>query len=492
MIGYERYCQMKQAAAAGRTAPQIALEMNLHVQTVRQWLARERYERSFGAQRARQSKLDPYKGALVRWIDGHPFTAMQLWHKLREQGYAGGYSIVKDYLRRIRPNRTEPFLTLKFAPGQCAQVDWGSFGSVAVDGTRRALSFFVLVLAHSRWLYVEFTLGQSQEWFLGCHQRAFEKLGGVPHEVMVDNCKTAVLSHVPGVQPVFNAQYLDFARHYGFQIKACGPGHPQSKGIVENSVAYVKKSFLLGRQINGFAELAPAVSLWLETIANVRQHGETHTRPIERLGEERPHLLALNPQPYAAVQTRTVRASRRCRVTVETNRYSVPPRYAGALLTAQLSSERVRLYADTALVAEHVRSYARRADLENPDHVRELEERKKCGARQRLLLRFLALTPAAGPYHRGLAERRMNAGHHLARILELLPTYGAAALAAAIENAHQLGAYSSDYIVNLLEQRARRLPEPGPLHLTRATDALQLELPAPDLTPYTDEQHPVL
>jgi transposase len=410
---------------------------------------------------------------------------MQVWHKLKEQGYEGGYSIVKDYVRRIRPRTTEAFLTLKFAPGQCAQVDWGSFGAVEVDGTRRALSFFVFVLGYSRWLYVEFTLGQSQEWFLGCHQRAFERLGGVPQEVMVDNCKTAVLAHAPGAEPIYNAHYLDFARHYGFRIKACGPGHPQSKGIVENAVSYVKKSFLSGREITRFDELNPAVQLWLETIANVREHGETKTRPIDRLAAERKSLVALNPQPHAAVQTRTVRASRRCRVTVDTNRYSVPPQHAGALLTAQLSSERVRLYAHTTLVAEHVRRFGRRLDLENPDHVRELEAQKKTGARQRLLLRFLELTPAAGPYHRALQERRMNAGHHLHRIVELIPAYGAEAVGAALASAHELGAYASDYIVNLLEQRARRLPDAGPLHLTRAPEALDLELPAPDLTPYT-------
>lgn len=485
MIGYERYCQIKAAAAAGRNATQIAAELGLHRQTVVAWLARERYERSRGAQKPRRSKLDPYRPAIARLIEAYPLTAMQVWHKVKEQGYAGGYSILKDYVRRIRPARTEAFLTLKFAPGQCAQVDWGSFGSVEVDGARRALSFFVFVLGYSRWLHVEFTLGQSQEWFLGCHQRAFEALGGVPQEIMVDNCKTAVLAHVPGTEPIYNAHYLDFARHYGFRIKACGPGHPQSKGIVENAVAYVKKSLLCGRQITRFEELNPAVKLWLDGVANVREHGETKTRPIERLKEERAHLVALNAQPYAAVQTRTVRASRRCRVTIETNRYSVPPRYAGALLTAQLSSDLVRLYAGTTLVAEHVRRFGRRLDLENPDHVRELEAQKKTGARQRLLLRFLELTPAAGPYHRALAERRMNAGHHLHRIVELIPTYGTDAVGQAIESAHDLGAYSSDYIVNLLEQRARRLPEAGPLHLTRAPEALELELPAPDLTPYS-------
>lgn len=82
----------------------------------------------------------------------------------------------------------------------------------------------------------------------------------------------------------------------------------------------------------------------------------------------------------------------------------------------------------------------------------------------------------------------MNAGHHLHRIVELIPAYGAEAVGAAIASAHELGAYSSDYIVNLLEQRARRLPEPGPLHLTRAPEALELELPAPDLTPYNHDQ----
>ena len=78
----------------------------------------------------------------------------------------------------------------------------------------------------------------------------------------------------------------------------------------------------------------------------------------------------------------------------------------------------------------------------------------------------------------------MNAGHHLARILALVPAYGETAVGEAIANAHQLGAYASDYILNLLEQRTRHLPAAGPLHLTRAGDALQLELSAPDLTPY--------
>src|SRR5690606_24356578 len=202
VIGYQRYCQIKQAAAAGRNASQIAAELGLHRETVAAWLGRERYERSRGAQRPRRSKLDAYRATVARLVDAAPLSALQAWHRVKEQGYDGGYSIVKEYIRRIRPKTTEAFLTLKFAPGQCAQVDWGSFGAVEVDGTRRALSFFVFVLGHSRWLYVEFTLGQSQEWFLGCHQRAFEARAGVQQGGMVAKCSTAAFAHVPSTEPV--------------------------------------------------------------------------------------------------------------------------------------------------------------------------------------------------------------------------------------------------------------------------------------------------
>lgn len=117
MIDYDLYSKIKHAEAAGHTPPQIARTLDLHVQTVRRWLAVERYQRSRRAEAPRPSKLDAYKGAIARWLETHPFTAMQLWHKVREQGYTGGYSILKDHVRRVRPRHPEAFLTLKFAPG---------------------------------------------------------------------------------------------------------------------------------------------------------------------------------------------------------------------------------------------------------------------------------------------------------------------------------------------------------------------------------------
>lgn len=432
------------------------------------------------------SKLEAFKPAIQRLLASHPYTAAQLFTRLAADGYTGRYSILKTYVRSVRPPQTPTFLTLHFAPGQCAQVDWGSWGGIRAGNARRRLSFFALVLCHSRQLYVEFTLGQSQEQWLACHEHAFEYLGGVPAEIMVDNCKTAVLAHAPGSAPVFNPTYVDFARHYGFTIKACTPRRPQQKGRVENGVGYIKKNFLAGLALTDFAPLNPAARVWLDTVANVRRHRETQRRPVDLfLAEEKPRLRALPPAAYDAALIRPVRATNRCRVVVETNRYSVPPACAGQLLTLKLTAEKLRLYRTDQLVAEHPRSYEKHRDFEQPDHVRTLLHERGEARHQKLLLTFLGLSAHAPAYHEQLAERRLNLRHHVQKIVALAEIYGAAALGRALDDAHALGAYSCEYIANLLEQRQRlTAPAPGALHLTRASDLLELELPQPDLSPY--------
>ena len=115
-----------------------------------------------------------------------------------------------------------------------------------------------MVLCYSRMLYVEFTVSQTMEHFLACHQHAFEFFGGIPHKVMVDNLKSAVLKRAGGEAPVFNPKYLDFAHHSGFTIAPCNVGKGNEKGRVENGVCYVKKNFLAGLDIPDFSALNPA------------------------------------------------------------------------------------------------------------------------------------------------------------------------------------------------------------------------------------------
>jgi transposase len=465
---------------------QIAAALQLDERTVDQWLERPTYQRR--AQPKRPSKLDPYKGTIVRLLATHPFTAQQLLPRLRDSGYTGGYSILKDYVRTVRPPSQPAFLKLHFAPGQCAQVDWGSAGFLAVGDTRRRLSFFVMVLCYSRRMYVEFTLAQTQEHFLACHQHAFEYFHSVPAEVMVDNCKTAVLSHPLGAPAVLHPRYLDFACHYGFTVKACGPYKPHEKGRVENGVGYVKKNFLAGLPLSSLDALNAAVWQWLDQVANVRVHGETHQKPQDLFALEKPKLRPLTVLPYDLATVSTVAVSRRCRVQLDTNHYTVPPRYANTTLILKAYPDRLCLYHQDQLVAEHPRRYERHRDFEKPEHVQELLAQRRQARAQQLQTRFLALSPRAAEYYQRLEEKRGNPRHHVQKIVALSEIYGVEKVQRALEDAWAYQAFSCEYIANLLEQRERPTAEPGALHLTRQQDLLDLELPAPDLSLYQAQE----
>ena len=482
MMDYPTWCRMKELAERDKlSAAQIARELGLAARTVRTWLDQPYRPRKTAR---RTSKLDSFKGHILGLLQQHHYSAVQVLSILREQGFKGGITVVKDYIQQVRPRATEAYLTLSFAPGECVQVDWGSWEMISVGNTRRRLSFFVMVLGYSRMLYVEFTLGQSQEHFLACHRHAFEFFGGVPVNVIVDNCKTAILSHPYGLTPMLNPHYADFAAHYGFTVKACNVGKANEKGIVENGVGYVKHNFLSGRPISEFLSLNPAVQLWLEQTANVRIHGTTRQRPVDLFLAEKPMLKALPPHPYDCALISTVVANCQFRVRVDGNRYSVPASYAGRKLLLKLYPQRLCLYEGEKLVAEHLRSYERGLDIELPEHVRPLLERKRKADEQHILKRFLTLSPLAESYYRELAERKLSWRLHIRKIVALADVYGAEKVARAIADALHYKAFASDYIANILEQRERRLPEAGPLTLLRKQDQLDIELPDPDLSIY--------
>lgn len=482
MIDYDQFCLIKRYREDGLKAGQIAREMCLDSRTVGKWMTVEKFQLRLPGMRS--SKLDPFKGDIGRMLARHPYSATQIFQQITEQGFDGGYTIVKDYVRKIRPKRYKAYLKLAFAPGECAQVDWGSYKSIAVGETRRRLSFFVMVLCHCRMMYVEFTVSQTMEHFLGCHQRAFEFFGGIPQKVMVDNLKSAVLSRITGQDPVFNPKYLDFAGHYGFRIVPCGVGKGNEKGVVENAVGYVKKNLLTGLELGDFKTINPMAKQWLESVANVRIHGETRKKPQEMFPEEAACLSRLPVHPYDIGTVSPIRASKQFRVTLDTNRYSVPAEYTGQKLTMKAYSDRICIYHECKLIARHTRSYDRYQDIEDPDHPKALLAQRRKAKHQKIVMRFLTLSPVSEKYYQGMQERRMNLLHHLRLIVGLSEIYGQELVARAIEDALEFRAFSCEYIANLLEQRKRINKEPGALHLTRSEDLLDLEIQGPDITIY--------
>jgi len=485
MIDYETYCRIRLFhQERGLSFNQIAAELGIRPQTVAKYANLASFPRRRGIKRP--SKLDAFKPAITRWLERHPYTATQIYQRLcADEGYTGGFSIVKAYVRAVRPVRHPAFLTLAFAPGEAAQVDWGSAGTITLGNTRRRLSFFVMVLCHSRMAYVEFTCGEAMEHFLACHRNALEFFGGTPGVILIDNLKTGVLKHPFGERAVFNPRYLDFAAHYGFEPRACNVRKANEKGRVESGVGYVKKNFLAGLDLpNSLGGVNTAARHWMDSIANVRDHRATRKPPVELFLIEKP---ALRPLPTVAGDTsvtRIVRVTNRCRVVLDTNRYSVPALYASQRLTLVAFAERICLYHSHNLVASHPRCYERHRDFENPDHVKEILDQRRRARDAKWLMTFYALSPQAEYYHQQLTARSLQVRVHVNKIVALTDIYGPDKVRLAMEDAIASQAFSSEYIENILQQRERHTPQPGPLHLTRRADLLDIELPFADLTLY--------
>ena len=141
MIDYQTYCQIRLFhLERGLTFNQIARELGIDPETAAKYAALDTFLRRSNTKRA--SKLDAFKATITRWLDRHPYSATQIYQRLcADEGYTGGVSILRDYVRSVRPVRHPAFLSLAFAPGEAAQVDWGSAGTITLGATRRRLSF---------------------------------------------------------------------------------------------------------------------------------------------------------------------------------------------------------------------------------------------------------------------------------------------------------------------------------------------------------------
>lgn len=472
----------------GLSVRAISRRLRLHRRSVRRALAAPNGLPSRRSGLVRPSLLDPHRAWVQAKLEQYPELAgRRLWRMLRsDRGFTGGETIVRELVNELRPRLRPAKFTLSFAPGQSAQVDWGSWVPVLVDGCPRRLHFFVMVLCHSRWLYAELAYSQAMEFWLSAHRRAFEALGGVPREIRCDRTRTAVCGTDALGKPLITPAYADFARHYGFTPDPCHPASPDEKGGVENAVKYLRSAFFAGRDPSPVPVMEAALRDWLQNEANVRTHGTTGRRPVDALAEERPALQPLPTVPYDCATERQAAADSRFRITVDANRYSVPFEYASRRLILRLYPERIAvLNPERQLIAEHVRCYARHRNFLIPEHERGLVLAKRHAGDRRLLEHFLALGSGAEAYLAELRERRPDWRSHLRRINALVAIHGRDELVRCLADASEHRAFGADYIQSIIAFRQRLGPEPGPLHVTRRQDLLELRVPKTGMDIYS-------
>jgi transposase len=301
----------------------------------------------------RKSKLDPFKPYILEKLNEGPFTAARLYREIKEMGFDGGKTIVKDFIKEVRPQQGVPaVLRYETKPGVQAQVDWGDMGTVEVDGKVKKLFCFNMILGYSRMRYVEFTLSTDTTTLIQCHLNAFEYFKGVTQEILYDNMKQVVIKRALRTSDSeWNSQFEDFYKCFGFIPRLCRPYRPQTKGKIENTVGYVKRDFFLGRWFTSLEDLNTQVHKWLERV-NSTIHGTTYQIPLERFKEEN-----LSPQgqvpPYKVVHKETRKVSRDCYISFLGNKYSVPYLFAGRTAELHIFEGKLEAYVDYEKVCEH-------------------------------------------------------------------------------------------------------------------------------------------
>lgn len=291
----------------GKGIREIARETGVARNTVRA-LLRGEHDGKYGPRRARPTKLDGHRAYLRERITAagkERLCATALLREIRERGYTGGITQLKEYLASIRPQPVvEPVVRFETPPGRQLQIDF-----VVFRRGENPLRAFTAELGYSRYPYVEFIDNERTETLIACLERALQFFGGVPEQILCDNPKTIVLqrnAYGEG-EHRFNPLLLDFAKHYGVKIALCAPYRAQTKGKLERFHRYMRDSFFIPLQTRlpepvDVATANREVRLWIDEVAACRIHATLKERPIDRFLQERDALRPL-PLPYGGQRT---------------------------------------------------------------------------------------------------------------------------------------------------------------------------------------------
>jgi transposase len=300
---------------------------------------------------------------------------VRLWREAKERGYAGGYSVLRDCVRDLRPLRTAGFeVRFETPPGEQAQVDFAHFEVEFADdhGVKRIVWLFSMVLGYSRLIWGRFVVHQDLQSVLRCHIAALEGIGGAPHEILYDRMKTAVIGEDADGLVVYNRALVDLARHYGFQPRACRPYRPKSKGKVERPFRYIREDFFLGGSFRNLDDLNAQLQHWLDAVANPRVHATTQRVVNEAFAEEKPALKPLPLAPYRTVLKLERRVSHEGMVSIGGNLYSVPDTTRRRVLDVHVFADEIRIFEAGALIASHAPLEGRDQRRLDPAHRKPL------------------------------------------------------------------------------------------------------------------------
>jgi transposase len=355
VISRERWEELRRLRAEGQSVSQIARSTGLDRKTVRAALAKAAW---VPYQRAPvvATLLSSHAQWLAERAPQVNYSARILFQELRAaRGYQGSYDTVRNAVRPLRAEGAVASLTqrrFETEPGQQAQVDWGQVRVRFASGPA-AIHIFIMPRGYSRRGWADGYEHERLDALLSAHEHAFAHFGGHTAEILYDRMRTVVLGSIEG-KPRWNVTFESFARHWGFEPRLCRPYRAQTKGKVESGVKYVKRNFVPGRQFRDLADFNAQLAAWQAEIADVRMHGTTHERPVDRFAAEAAALVDTRGHPsYFQALRRSRVVAEDWLVAIDANRYSVPWRLIGKTVDVVRVGACWQISHQGKLVAEH-------------------------------------------------------------------------------------------------------------------------------------------
>ena len=460
---------------------QIAKQLGVHRETVREIIERRQVRLSAAERKPRESILEPHYPRIQKLLEDAPErSSVNILQRLRDAGYTGGVSILRDHVRSLRPKpQPEAFFDLEFAKGEAAQVDWGEFGDVFRNGT--LVHVFVMVLCWSRLLYLEFTLRETLPTLLRCYEQALHFFGGVCRENWHDGMPTVAVERL-GKLKRLTVRFLAYAGFHGFKPIVCGLGKGNEKGRVEDGVKLVRYQFWPGRKFEDIEDMNSQAVEWRDKFANRREHETTHKIPELMFEQERSALLPLRPEPYDTDDVVACQVSPFFRVPFETNEYSVPWTMRGKSVTLRADDKHVRVFYGRNRVSAHERCYLRHQKIKNPAHEEGLRAIKAGAARNWRVEAIQSFGPHASRYLELIAAGTRSLRREADELLFLATVYGRDQVEHTIGQLLQQGIVGAGNLEQILRVNNAVPEAPPPLQLSN--ERLHFVPPGPRLEDY--------
>ncbi len=378
-------------------------------------------------------------------------TAKRIYERIRQMGYEGKYTQVKEAVRELKRIKQEVFMPLVHRPGE-AQVDFG-YALVKVSGLLKKVGFFVMVLPYSDAFFVMAFERECTESYWEGHVQAFECFGGVPNRISYDNSKVLVSKIIGPRDRKLTDGFLKLQSHYLFREHFCRVCCANEKGVVEGVVKFARLNFFVPvPQVRDLDELNSKLAEQCREDMKRRLRGKAGSK-AELLKEDQAAFLPLPPSPFDACRKQPTRANSLSLVRFDDNDYSVPVAYAHHEILVKGYVDRVVLYHKETVVAEHRRSWGKEGVFFDYLHYLPLLERKPGSLDHAQPLVDLNLPECFDTLRRRLQAEEQKQGEGLSefiRVLRLLEDYPMAKLREAVEKALLIHAHSRDALLQFL------------------------------------------